>query len=272
MSAEHEPSLRDDASAVVHAYGVVLGGEPVPLPVTGIAGAGVALLDAGSVAAVFSRLPGCSYGESAWREHAEDPRWLAEVAVQHQRVLDEIVEDSDVLPLRLPAMFRDEEHLHRVLAGRAALLEAALVATHDHVEWGVQLLAAEQPAAPPQEERPSSGREFFEQRARRSSALARARSRRDALVREAYAALADVSRQSVLNNPQDPALSGRSETMLLNSAHLVGRRHRDFFMTTVEEVAERLRPAGISVEVSGPWPPYNFVALGTEELVGDDDG
>ena len=264
MSAE--PSLPAyDTCTVIHAYGIVRGSDAVPVPDAGISGAGVALLDAGPIAAVFSRLSASTYGEAAWHTHGEDPRWLADVAMQHQRVLAQIVEDTDVLPLRLPAMYRDEEQLHAVLVEHQALFQAALDAIHDHVEWGVQLFGGKEPA-PEEQPRPSSGRDFFAQRARAASEREESRTRRSNLVRDGYAAVADVARQSVVNTPQDPAISGRSDTMLLNSAHLVSRRHRDFFMRAVEEVADRLALAGITVEVSGPWPPYNFVALGAEEL------
>lgn len=269
MAAEpaSEPVLGspDVTGTVVHAYGVVPGGTPVAVPDTGIGAAGVALLDAGPVAAVFSRLPASDFGEAAWREHAEDPKWLAEVATQHQDVLGQLIEDTDVLPLRLPAMYRDEVHLHQMLESESTLFQAALGAIHDHVEWGVQLLLTGEPeAAAPS--RPSSGRDYLMQRANAAANRERDRGRRQTLVEDAYAALADGARQSVVNQPQDPALRGRHEPMLLNSAHLVCRRHKDIFFMTVAEVAARLGPEGITVEVSGPWPPYNFVALGDEEL------
>lgn len=265
MHAEAPAAPEFDTATVIHAYGIVRGGGAVAVPESGISGAGVALLDAGPIAAVFSRLCSTEYGEAAWRAHAEDARWLTEIAVEHQRVLDEIVEDADVLPLRLPAMYRDEAHLHDVLVAHQTLFCAALDAIHDHVEWGVQLFADRAPA-PAEQPRPTSGRDFFDQRARAAAARRDEQTRRDGLVRDAYASLADVARQSVVNTPQDPALTGRREPMLLNSAHLVCRRHRDFFFAAIDELRGRLAPAGISVQVSGPWPPYNFVALGAEEL------
>jgi hypothetical protein len=46
----------------------------------------------------------------------------------------------------------------------------------------------------------------------------------------------------------------------------VCRRHERLFLAGVEEVAARLARDGITVEVSGPWPPYNFVELGTDRV------
>jgi hypothetical protein len=253
-----------ELGTLVHAYGIVPTDASVDLPATGIGGAGVALLDAGAISALFSVLPESGYGDAAWREHADDPRWLTEVATAHQRVLSEVVRDTDVLPMRLPAMYRDERHLHDVLSHDGALFEAVLEAVHDHVEWAVHLYFTGQAEEPVR--RPTSGTDFFRQKTAAATNKEAARVAREHRVRDAYAMLADLSRQSVANPPQDPALSGRREPMLLNSAHLVCRKHEGLFFTAVEEAAAAVAPAGIIVEVSGPWPPYNFVELGADVL------
>jgi len=62
----------------------------------------------------------------------------------------------------------------------------------------------------------------------------------------------------VRNQPQDAVLSGRTEQMLLNGAYLVGRTDQARFLELVGEIADNSSTKGLSVEVSGPWPPYNF--------------
>ena len=252
-----------EPATVVHAYGIVGGDATFDLPAVGVGAAGVALLDAGPVSGVFSILPESSYGASAWAEHAEDAVWLTKLATEHHRVLGALVQDTDVLPLRLPAMYRDEGQLHEVLASEATLFRAALESLHDHLEWSVHLYRVAEPTTPTPE-RPASGREYLRRRTEAVTHRELARVKREQLVREAYASLADLSRQSVANPPQDSALSGRPEPMLLNSAHLVCRKHERLFFTAVEETAARLAPVGITIEVTGPWPPYNFVELGAD--------
>lgn len=254
-----------EVGTLVHAYGIVRAGASFDLPTAGIGGAGVALLDAGPIAGVFSILPESAYGAAAWEQHAEDPAWLATVATEHQGVLSDLVRDTDVLPLRLPGMYRDEMQLHRMLQTEERLFVAVLDALHDHLEWSVHLYLVGVPEAQATE-RPTSGQDYLR---RKTDALSRKqteRAEREELVREAYASLAELSRQSVANAPQDSALSGRREPMLLNSAHLVCRRHEQVFFAGVTDLAARLAPAGISVEVSGPWPPYNFIDLGADRL------
>jgi hypothetical protein len=254
-----------EPGTVVHAYGIVRTDAVFDLPPTGIGGAGVALLDVPPVSAVFSILPEDSYGEPRWRAHADDPGWLAAVATDHQAVLGALARDTDVLPLRLPAMYRDEMHLHDFLRTDGPLLDEVLESLRDHLEWSVHLYLVGRPEeqAP---RRPATGADYLRQKSRTLTDRQNAQAKREQLVKHAYATLADLSRQSVVNRPQDSALSGRKEPMLLNSAHLVSRRHERLFFTAVEEAAAKLASEGITVEVTGPWPPYNFVDLGATQL------
>ena len=53
-------------------------------------------------------------------------------------------------------------------------------------------------------------------------------------------------------------LSGRREQMLLNGAYLVSRADQARFLELAGEIADDSSTRGLSVEVSGPWPAYNF--------------
>jgi len=257
--------VSSDERTVLHAYGVIPAAARVDLPAAGIDGSAVALLASGDLAALVGRLDADSYGEDAWREHAEDPDWLAEFATQHQAVLGAVVAGCDVLPFRIPGMYDEESRLLRVLETERELLTRGLEAVRNHVEWGVQVLLHDQPAAEP-EPKPRSGRDYLRSRSERAGSRERAAEERRERVLEAYGMLADASTHSVANPPQDPALSGRQEPMLLNSAHLVPRDREAPFFAALGEVQDHLRDSGMVVEVSGPWPPYNFVHLATEEL------
>ena len=67
-----------------------------------------------------------------------------------------------------------------------------------------------------------------------------------------------MSAECVRNQPQDAVLSGRREQMLLNGAYLVRRADQARFLELVRELADDSSNSGLSVEVSGPWPAYNF--------------
>jgi hypothetical protein len=254
-----------DGPTVLHAYGVLPAASGVELPGRGIDGASVELVEANGLAALVSRLDRTRYGEDVWRAHAEDPDWLAVFATQHQEVLGAVASSSDVLPFRIPGMYDDEARLLVVLEAEHDPLRRGLQAIAGHVEWGVKIFLTGQPDEEPAEQ-PRSGKDYLRRRSAEIGSRERAADVRRSQVLDAYGRIANASTRSVVNAPQDPALSKRSEPMLLNSAHLVPRDREEPFFAMLGEVQEALRGAGMVVEVSGPWPAYNFVDLDTEEV------
>ena len=47
--------------------------------------------------------------------------------------------------------------------------------------------------------------------------------------------------------------------MVLNAAYLVERSRTDELRELVAELEDRHRGLGVTIELTGPWPPYNFV-------------
>jgi len=62
----------------------------------------------------------------------------------------------------------------------------------------------------------------------------------------------------VVNRPQPRELSGRADEMFLNAAYLVASDDTSL-IAAVGELDAAYRRLAISFELTGPWPPYNFV-------------
>jgi hypothetical protein len=58
-------------------------------------------------------------------------------------------------------------------------------------------------------------------------------------------------------NLQRPEVTGREEEMIFNAAYLVADRSR--FEQELGELGGEYRESGVELELTGPWPPYNFV-------------
>lgn len=244
-------------ATVLHAYGLVRASTELVLPDAGIAGAPVHLVPVRGLAAVTSELGDEEYGPEVWRAHAEDPQWLGKVAAEHNAVLEVVVDQTDVLPMRLPGLYGDREALVAVLEQQADEFEAAFTTVDGHVEWGVKVYLVNDEDEDPAPE-PATGRDYLLRKAGQATRRQEARDRRTAALVDAHAALAEVATQAVVSAPQDAALSGRRQPMLLNAAYLVGRSSRDAFLASAQELGDRLWGHGMSLEVTGPWPPYNF--------------
>lgn len=216
-------SATEGVDTVVHAYGVVR--EPADLPEVGIGGTPLRTLAVGDLSVVLGDLPALQYGEAAWAEHGQDPHWLRSVAVAHHAVLQHLVERGDVLPLRLPGIHLDDRAFLVALEASRESVERAWRFLEGHVEWSVQVCGHAQ-----------------------------------ALVVDAYATLSREATASAVLGPHDPAVAGSEEPLALHSAHLVPRLDESQFLGVAAELQhELLEAGGLHLEVTGPWPAYDFV-------------
>jgi hypothetical protein len=224
----------------------------------GIDGASVARVEVGPIAALVSELSAAEYGEKQWREHAQDPRWLQHVATEHHAVLQAVSVQTDVLPLRLPGIHHDSASLQRALLEQQSELEAALDTIRGQIELGAKVfLVAERPTPEP-EHQPRTGRDYLLRRSAEASSRETGRLRRQQLLLDLHEQLTNSSSRSTVNPPQEPALTGRQEPMLLDTAYLLPRERIGDFITLAEQLNEALAADGMALEITGPWPVYNF--------------
>jgi gas vesicle protein GvpL/GvpF len=253
------------ADSVVHVYGVVDPRARLLLPERGIGGVAITLETDDDLGVLVSELPAERYGVEEWQLHSDDPRWLGDIAQEHHQVLQRVMEQTDVLPLRLPGIHRDLESLKHAMAAEKDLLVRALGRVREKFEIGVKVFQGPATPKPEEEHSPRSGRDYLMRRAAKGKEKEEARRQLHEAVVSLHGRLADEAVEATTNPPQDPVLSGREEPMLLNAAYLVEREAEDSFFTLVEQVAREYASAGVHVEPSGPWPPYNFSALAETE-------
>ena len=56
------------------------------------------------------------------------------------------------------------------------------------------------------------------------------------------------------------------EEMVLNAVFLVPKSNVSIFRARVKDGEEKCRRHGITLRVTGPWPPYNFCPVFTDEI------
>jgi hypothetical protein len=247
------------ADGIVWAYGVVPGAQPPP-GAAGLEGRPVKSIPCGELAVLASELPSSAYTAEALQRRLEDFDTLAGLARAHDAVLMRAHAEGDVLPFRMCTIYATPEAVRAMLTAEGSRLGRALTRLHGMAEWGVKAFAAPSPASSSQP-RPASGVAYL---AARRAEREQAQAGHDALdraVADAHARLTERAAAAVLSRPHDRHLSGRSEEMLLNGAYLVPRADSEGFTALVSRLAGEHEPDGLSLELTGPWPPYHF---GTE--------
>ena len=215
---------------------------------------------------VAADAPLSRYGEAALARVVRDLEAVSRCAVAHSAVIAHCARRGPVLPLRLLTLFSSDGRALAQVRRRRRTLERRLTHVAGRAEWGVQVrLDAEggrgarraRVAARRETAGLSPGRRFLELRRRQRDATrglaASARTAAASLYR-ALVPQADDARQR-------PLVSGDGgSALLLDAAFLVPKTRAALFRRAVRAQAARVTNHGLRVRLTGPWPPYSFVA------------
>jgi hypothetical protein len=163
---------------------------------------------------------------------AGDAEISPETLWRHEEVVEALMADRDLLPVRYGTRLEDEAALARAVGERRDELAAALDRVRGAVELSVRAVGtgARQPAPSPAEA--TTGAEYLRMRARL----------------EAGRDQAAGARASAEGRPRPPEL--------FRAAYLLERGSVERF--TAEVARLQNENPGLSILCTGPWPPYSF--------------
>jgi hypothetical protein len=178
-------------------------------------------------------------------EPALDALWV------HERVVERLMADRAVLPMRFGSKLPDDESLREVLAARQESFVAALDRVRGRVELGVRVMRrlaappAQDVAVPAAPATGAPGRDYLLSKLRDGR-----RAEHDAAaLHEPLAAMAVHVRRH----------TPRAAEELLRASYLVERTGLPRFRSDVQRL-QRTHP-DVAILCTGPWPPYSFVEV-----------
>jgi len=232
--------------------------------------AGLELIAVDELAAVTSRVPLATYGEESLAQHLTDPAWTAVRAMRHEQVVEHFARRASVIPLRFGTIYLERTGIERMLAERRPALTAIIERLQEREEWGVNLycdraklmssitslsfrlrdLAAEASKASP-------GQSYLMQKKIETLRKDEARAEINRIVDEVETTL------------QQQSDDGRRLRVLKVEATEYGELKAKFaflikqprfadFRAAAERLAREYEAAGLRLELTGPWPAYNF--------------
>ena len=180
---------------------------------------------------------------------------------QHETVVEALMTDHSVLPVRFGMIFPDEGAVQAVLRTRYAEFTAGLKRVRGYVELGLRVLWVQDgdpPLTPDQQLPPSlgSGRAYMLARLEEECKLQVRRERANALAEDIHTPLARLAAESTRRTLITPRL-------LLTAAYLVKREQVAAFRQEVEMLSSTYPE--VRLLCTGPWPPFSFVAVRNEQ-------
>ena len=217
---------------------------------------------------VVSTVPEAMYAEDALQHRLQDLEWIGPRALAHEAVIEHFLSVDAVLPMQLFALFKSDERAVEHIVRNNRRIGRILLRIERQVEWGLRLMW--EPGSLESSSRPRPSRAPAVQARRVVSGvdyLVRKRNQRDRSKLLLQRARADASRvyrtiageASEARRRSDLERTAPGSRLLLDAAFLVPARRTRAFRAVVRRHAGSLERAGISVSLTGPWPPYNFI-------------
>jgi Gas vesicle synthesis protein GvpL/GvpF len=278
---EVAPESEVEQGELLWAYGVVRTADAAAADLSGMSGVGrVHGVQSGDITALVSAVPRAEFGAGPLRRTLNDMRWLERVARAHESVLDATLQTSTIVPLRMCALYDDHAAVRRMLEHEREAFAQALKVLDGRLEWAVKVLVDEErlmrlaqarceQARALEREHEGHGEDGTDMLRRRLEHQVRdaAKTLATEVAQHVHARLEEWTLDAVTHPPQNRELSGHHAEMVLNGAYLVERERIDELRELVRELEAHHAELGIRIELTGPWPPYNFVFAGSSSAI-----
>jgi len=236
---------------------------------------GVMVRDSGGIGAVCSQAELEEFcGESA-DAHLQDLAWLGPRVCRHEAVVEEISDRVPVLPAGFATLFTSLDSLRQFVHDRRDAVAGFFTELGDQREWAVKgrLDRGQALAGPGSTGRPAADDRAADDRAPAASPGARyfeqkriqARWERDFHLRliefrrRAVAALAEHAGAFRERKVPAPLEAETGAEVVWNWAFLVSPAALDGFRECLERLNRGEAFPGLTLTLTGPWPPYSFV-------------
>lgn len=232
------------------------------VPAAGIADAPVLAHQKEDLVAIWSEVVLDEFCGEAAEERMKDLAWVAPRAAQHESVIEEILRQGPVLPTRFATLFRSIETLEAHLAQRHDCIALFFARLGRKREWavkglldqravrrvdGAEIAAGDSPGA----------RYLHHKRSESVTSTNRAQRLRE-ICRSAALELQHAA-EGFQERRIPPYLSPETGIRLIfNWAFLLSPDNEAKFGACVNRLDSEHARDGLSLRLSGPWPPYSF--------------
>jgi len=197
-----------------------------------------------------------------------DLAWTKKNVYLHHQVIQEIGENHPVIPMKFATILKEKD-LHRILEDNYGKFKNLLQKLADKEEWGLKVYLDYEKTKDKfltkdlADDKVPSGHDWYWEKKKEESASRRVEERLEkTLEKTINETVFDLENMAVKVSYSDPlpqALTGREEIMVLNGSFLLDKQKVPKFQKLAKKIDSKIKKNGFIVEISGPWPPYNFV-------------
>ncbi|HJT26540.1 MAG TPA: GvpL/GvpF family gas vesicle protein [Pyrinomonadaceae bacterium] len=225
-----------------------------------------------TLAALASQVPRATYSEEKLAEQLTDATWTAIRAMRHETVVEFVAKRATVVPLRFGTIYLERSGVEQMLTDKSRELESIIEQLRGREEWGVNvyydrgvLLSSITSVSPvlrdlvQRAEQAPPGQSYLMQKKIEALKVDEARAAVNRIVDQIEQTLKsqtdDARRLRILK-----VETTEHGELKAKFAFLVKRATFEEFRDAAERLAQEHQSAGVRLELTGPWPVYNFCA------------
>jgi hypothetical protein len=258
---------------ILYVYAIARAEHPLPERVEAIDGSDrIDVVTSDELAAFVTPVDDVDFSQGVIDARAKDVEWLGSIGYRHQSVMNALMHGGTIIPLRAFTLFASDESLRRHLENARARLSNLLDRLDGKQEWTLRIEFDPQLWSDALVRRVGSLRALSDEIAGSSSGKAfllrkklddeKKRASREAeqqvmsevergvLEKLACDTVAETRQQRSGAFPQINVLIDRDEEARLEELR--------------DELARRYAAEGVTLALTGPWPPYTFAVTSDE--------
>ena len=228
--------------------------------------------EADGVHAVFTAVNADEFSQEVIDRRAGDLEWLGAIGYRHQAVMADLMKKTAIVPLRAFTLFSSEEALRAYLKEHREQLASTLDRLNGKQEWTLRIELEPSKWSDALTGRVASLRELQHEIAAASPGKAfllrkklddekkrASHAAEDELVAEIeQAVMAKLACETVAESRQ------RRDGAFPQIYVLLERDEESVLQQLREELTGRYQHDGVTLALSGPWPPYTFATMNDE--------
>ncbi|MCO1603059.1 GvpL/GvpF family gas vesicle protein [Desulfosporosinus nitroreducens] len=201
-----------------------------------------------------------------------DREWIEEKAQTHEKIVERLMKENALLPARFCSIVRKKEDIIAYMADNYHEYERALERLKGREEWGVkaylsfekfkQFIIDNTPEIRERREMlafMSIKASFLIQRKIDNLIKERMDKRLEGIIPHIVEILRDASEQESIAAVEIINQEQVDNSLFFKASYLVEKNLFPAFNHKLHQLSAELEPEGITLVVSGPWPPYSFV-------------
>ena len=226
-----------------------------------------------AIQAIVSKVSLVEFDQEALETNLQDTQWLAAKVYAHESIIEAVFAHCTLIPMRFCTIFRSESRVREMLGEHHDDFVNTLTRLEGKKEWGLKVFGdgailaqrigevSDRVKRLEMEMAEKSGGAAYLWKKRLEEAIAGEIDRVGIeCAQHGHDRLSSRAEESVTNPLQGKEITSRMEEMILNGAYLVADERLGAFQAELAGLEDEYGALGFSFQVSGPWPPYNFVA------------